>query len=308
MNLRAVAVALSAALAVGALGGAVVAGAGRDERDWELASSMTQRRSYIAAAPLDGVLYAAGGMVGETGRPLSTFSRYDPARDLWSTLPPLPVPTRAGAAAALGGELFVAGGTTAAGNTTAVWAYRPESRTWRERAPLPAARFNHEAVALGGRLYVVGGYLAGRERDELFAYDPGRDRWSLAGRLPRATHAFGLVAYAGEIWVIGGRRGERVLREVWIYDPASAEWRPGPSLRRPMELLGAAAASGEIHAVWEETYQVLDVASGEWRLGPRPLVTRHALEAFVVGEALLTVGGCTTALRDTHVVEHLRLD
>jgi hypothetical protein len=74
-----------------------------------------------------------------------------------------------------------------------------------------------------------------------------------------------------------------------------------------MELLGTAATPDEIHAIWEETYQVLDADEERWRLGSRPLVTRHALEAFAVGDVLVTVGGCTTALRDTHVVERLRL-
>lgn len=306
MSLRALAIGLSVALAAGALGAAVVADAGGgDESAWELAASMTQRRSYIAAAELGGSVYAAGGMVGETGRPLTTFSRYDVERDSWSSLAPLPVATRAAAAAAVGDELYVIGGTTASGNTRAVWSYRPDSGAWRVRAPLPAPRFNHEAVALDGRIYVLGGYLQGRERDELFVYAPARDRWSEAGRLPRPTHAFGLVAFGGELWLIGGRRGGEVLREVWIFDPASERWRAGPALREPMELLGAAVAGDEIHAVWEETYQVFDAKSGKWRLGPRPLVTRHALEAFAVGGALVTVGGCTTALRDTHVVERL---
>jgi N-acetylneuraminic acid mutarotase len=247
-------------------------------------------------------------MVGETGRPLATFSRYDVELDRWNTLPSLPVPTRAAAAAAVDGELYVIGGTAATGNTAAVWSYRPSAGTWRARAPLPTPRFNHEAVALDGRIYVVGGYLAGWERDELFRYEPARDRWSLVGRLPRPTHAFGLVAYGGELWMIGGRRGEQVLRDVWIYDPRSGTWRRGPALRKPMELLGAAVAGDEIHAVWEETYQVYDAARRAWTLGSRPLVTRHALEAFVVGGVLVTVGGCTTALRDSHVVERLRID
>jgi hypothetical protein len=74
-----------------------------------------------------------------------------------------------------------------------------------------------------------------------------------------------------------------------------------------MELLGAAVAGGEIHAVWESTYQVYDARSGRWRDGPAPLVTRHALEAFAVDGALYTVGGCTTALRDSPVVERRML-
>jgi hypothetical protein len=39
--------------------------------------------------------------------------------------------------------------------------------------------------------------------------------------------------------------------------------------------------------------------------GPVPLVTRP--RAFAIDEALYTVGGCTTALRESQVVERVRL-
>ena len=306
MSTRAGAIAAAAAITTVALGAAIAAPASTSP-NWELASAMSQRRSYIAAAELGGFVYAAGGMVGETGRPLHTFTRYDPRSDRWLVLPRLPEPTRAAAGAALDGAIYVVGGTTPAGNTSATWAFEPGRQTWDRRASLPAARFNHAAAELDGKLYVAGGYLQGRERREVFAYDPATDRWSLVARLPRPTHAFGLVAFRGELWVIGGRRGESVLREVWILNPVDLTWRRGPALTRPMELLGAAVEGEEVHAVWESTYQIYDAASGRWREGPRPLVTRHALEAFVVDDALYTVGGCTTALRDSPVVERLEL-
>ena len=60
---------------------------------------MSQRRSYVAAAESSQKIYAAGGMVGETGRFLRTFARFDPRRDAWTTLAPLPEAVRAGARA-----------------------------------------------------------------------------------------------------------------------------------------------------------------------------------------------------------------
>jgi hypothetical protein len=271
------------------------------------ADARSQRRSYVAAAELGGFLYAAGGMVGETGRPLATFARYDTARDRWEVLSPLPEPTRAAAAAALGGRVYVVGGTTAEGNTTATWAYDASEQRWRSRARLPAPRFNHGAVSLGEKLYVLGGFADGREHREVFVYEPARDRWERVASLPRPNHAFGVVAYEDELWVIGGRRGEEILSEVWILDPDTLTWRKGPSLPKPMELLGATVAGDDIHAVWESTYQVYDGASGRWRDGPRPAETRHALEVFAVDGFLYTVGGCTTALRDSPVVERLEI-
>jgi hypothetical protein len=273
--------------------------------EWQRAASMSQRRSYIAAAQVGPLLYTAGGMVGETGRPLPTFTRYDARRDTWKTLPQLPVATRAAAGAALDGAVYVLGGTTPAGNTAAVLAW--DGRAWRRRAPLPAPRFNAAAVTLGGRIYVLGGFDGLAEHRETFVYDPGANRWREAAPLPRPDHGFGAVAFRGELWVLGGRRGEQVLREVWIYDPRRDAWRRGPDLPRPMELLGAAVAGDEIHAVWESTYQIYDARTGRWRQGPTPGVTRHALRAFHVDGRLYTIGGCTTALHDSPVVERIRV-
>jgi hypothetical protein len=270
---------------------------------WQRVASMSQRRSYIAAAELGGFVYTAGGMVGETGRPLALASRYDAAADRWEVLPRLPVPTRAAAGAALDGRFYVIGGTTDGGNTASVWAYDPATRQWAARAPLPEPRFNHAAVALDGRIWALGGFLEGRERREVFVYDPGADRWEPGPSLPVPLHAFGAVAFRGELWVIGGRRGEEVLRDVRILDPRTGTWRAGPSLPRPMELLGAAVAGDEIHALWESTYQIYVARTGRWRQGPVPTVTRHALQLFRVGGGLFAVGGCTTALRDSPVVE-----
>lgn len=270
---------------------------------WELAQAMSLRRSYIAAAEIDGSIYAAGGMVGETGRPLAVFQRYDPARDSWTTLAQLPRPVRAAAGAAVGDVLYVTGGQP---DGTRVHSYDVRAGRWREEAPLPEPRFNHAAVALDGVVYVLGGFTT-QEHDEVFAYDRLRRSWRVATRLPEPVHAFGAVVFRGEVWVIGGLRGELRLRDVWIWSPESNRWRRGPSMPRPMELLGAAVAGDEIHAVWESVYQVYDASVGRWRQGPPLRVTRHGLEAFAVGGRLYAIGGCTTELRDSPVVERIPL-
>jgi hypothetical protein len=275
--------------------------------EWSYGQAMSSRRSYIAAAQVGSWIYVAGGMVGETGRPLATFQRYDTRADRWETLPRLPVATRAAAAAAVADVVYVLGGTTEEGNTTAVWAW--DGAGWERKAPLPVPRFNHAAVAVGDLIWVLGGFAGGEEHDDVFVYDTQADLWRRARPLPRPNHAFGAVALGDEIWVLGGRRGEDVLQEVWILDTSgSGAWRPGPRMPKPMELLGAAVDGDRIHAVWESVYQIYDVSEQRWRQGPRPLVTRHGLEAFVAGGELYTLGGCTTALRDSPIVERLRVE
>src|SRR5919109_338231 len=202
---------------------------------WTFAQSMSQRRSYIAAAELGGMIYAAGGMVGETGRRLDTLQRYDPEAGSWETLRRLPVPVRAAAGAALGETLYVLGGSPLEGDGREVFAYDTERDEWEARAPLPEPRLNHGAVSLGGEIYVLGGFVEGEEQDDVFVYDPAQDDWSAAAPLPEPNHAFGAVVFRDRIWVIGGRRGEEILTEVWIYDPRRDEWQAGPPLPKPME-------------------------------------------------------------------------
>jgi hypothetical protein len=273
------------------------------EAPWHFAASMSQRRSYLAAAELDGEIYAAGGMVGETGRFLAVFQRFDPAANQWTTLRPLPEPTRAAAGAALDGRVYVFGGQTEKGVTRRVLAYDVATGEWIERAPLPRPLFNEAAVVMNGKIYVLGGFSGGTELRSVYVYDPQADSWSESTPMPIPNHTFGAVAFRGGIWTFGGRRGEKTLRAVWIFEPGAARWRPGPTMPKPMELNGTAAWGPEIHTLWEHTYQIYDARSGEWRQGPEPLVPRHGLKAFAIDGILYAVGGCTTELHDSQVVE-----
>jgi hypothetical protein len=269
---------------------------------------MANRRSYVAAAALDAKIYVAGGMFGDAGTRLDRVQRFDPARGVWSTLPRLPEPVRAAAGAEQFKDFLVIGGTTSAGGGRQVYAYDTGGPgRWREVAPLPRRLYNHSAVTLGDRVYVLGGFdTQGQELRDVYVLEPG-GRWQAAAPLPRPVHAFGAVVFRDEIWVLGGRRGEKKLREVWIFDTARERWRRGPSMPKPMELLGATVVGDEIHAVWERTYQIYDASEGRWRDGPSPLVARHALSLFHVDGTVYAVGGCTTELRDTAVVEQRRL-
>jgi N-acetylneuraminic acid mutarotase len=301
--------AILAVALVTALGVALAAVVGTRPADraqaepWTFARSMSQRRSYVAAAEVGGEIYAVGGMVGETGRFLAIAQRFDPAVNSWSGLPRLPEAVRAGAGAALDGRVYVIGGQAEESDGSQIYVFDTESETWEQAAPLPEPRFNMAAVALGGRIYAMGGYREAEERAEVFVYDAASDSWTEGTPLPAPNHTFGAVVFRGEIWTIGGRRGEEVLRDVWIYNPETDRWRAGPELPQPMELVGAAVAGDEIHAVWEGTYQIYDGRTGGWSSGPRPLVTRHGLKAFAIGGTLYTVGGCTTDLHDSQVVE-----
>src|SRR6185436_721417 len=70
-----------------------------DDDVWTSVAELPQARGALAAAVIDGKIYAAGGVPG--GRDLTV---YDPATNSWTTRAPMPTAREHLAAAAFGGK------------------------------------------------------------------------------------------------------------------------------------------------------------------------------------------------------------
>jgi N-acetylneuraminic acid mutarotase len=286
----------------------------RDASEWRFAPPMPHRRSYTASAEIAGKVYVAAGMVGNTGRPLNLFERFDPAKGEWDTNLPL-VPERFSAAAGVGlrRALYVIGGNgdpkDKAIDGRQVFAYDTVRRRWSRKASLPVPRTNLAAVALGGKIYALGGLDPNHATKTVFVYDPRSNRWSPGPPLPVKLHALAAVLFHGEIWVIGGQNiTGAATNRVWIYTPRTHRWRSGPRMPYPMETAGAAVAGNEIHVVLEERYLIYDAQSQSWSRGPGLETPRHALAVYAIRGALYAIGGCISPqLEDSNVVEKLSL-
>jgi N-acetylneuraminic acid mutarotase len=287
---------------------------------WVYAARMPHRRSYTASAKLGGKVYVAAGMVGETGRPLDVFERFDPRRNSWTSLPPVPEKFSAAAAADFAGRVWVVGGNVErvddlhGGNPgradgRQVYSYDVRRGRWRAQPNLPAPRTNLAVVALHGKLYAIGGLDPFYATNTVFVYEPRTRRWSDVAPLPKPVQAHAAVAFRGELWVLGGRnRSGKVLRDVWIYNDRQNRWRPGQPLPKPMETLGADVAGDRIDVVLESDYFIYDARTSRWRRGPSQNVPRHALGVYTVGGFLYSLGGCIVPqLQDSSVVEKIAL-
>jgi N-acetylneuraminic acid mutarotase len=280
--------------------------------DWSFGPDMTHRRSYPASAEIGGKIYVAAGMVGETGKPLDFLERFDPTRNEWSSLTPLPRAFSAAAGASLNGRFWVIGGDNSPeADGRQVYSYDIQGDRWREEPRLPATRMNHAAVTFRGKLYAIGGLDPVHPTKTVFVYDPRTGRWSRGTPLPVALHAHSASVFRGEIWVFGGRdRTIEQQRGVWIYNPEHDKWRSGPALPAKMDTLSTAVSGDDrIDALVDEFYFIFDADSGQWRKGPTLNSPRHALAAYTIRNTLYTVGGCLyPQLRDSTLVETIPVD
>ncbi len=221
---------------------------------WMAQPAMPSAVSRHATAALPGAasLYTFGGFsasfYGDSAT--DTVQRFDACARSWSPVAPLPQPRAYGAAAALGGKFYVAGGLAGLGfvdeglpaqNTLFVYdpAANPDS-AWREASPLPQPLVSPTLTALGDKLYLAGGTDgAAREVATLYEYDPAADAWRELPDLPGGPRTLAAAAALdGELYVVGGWPA---LRTVEIYDPASNSWRTGPDVKEGRHSAGLVA-------------------------------------------------------------------
>jgi uncharacterized protein (TIGR03437 family) len=144
-------------------GGKFYAIAGRNSRDvatveefdpvantWRQRRAAPTARGGVASAVVDGKIYVMGGE-GASGTPQNTFRQneeYDPAGDVWRSLPEMPTPRHGLYAAAVGRAIFAPSGGPIAGatysNVNEAFIVAPPTAPSLEGGPLNAASYASE--------------------------------------------------------------------------------------------------------------------------------------------------------------------
>ena len=220
----------------------------------------------------------------------------------------MPTPRSEIAAAALDGQIYVAGGMLfPRGNASdAFEIYDPASDTWTEAASLPVAVHHAAMTATEDHIYLTGGYDSLDFRPDiasLWAYDPAIDQWIIQKDMPAPRAAHALVALDGKIYVVGGVGPGS--DQLWAYDPATNTWDTHLApLPTPREHLTATAFDGRLYAIsgrWQginlPTVEVYDPTADSWQsLADIPTARSGLTSATVAGRIHVTGG---EALRST---------
>ena len=173
---------------------------------WAEVAPLSVACNRHAMAVLDGKVYVSGGMIEEpeTGgvRNTASVERYDPARNAWESVAPLPSARHALALVAYENHLYAIGGYgDAEGIGVLVESYDPETDTWRGERPLQAPRAFFGAAVARGAIWCIAGRLDREGTIEVF--DPDGGSRLMEPRLG-SRNRFGVAADEDKIVWFGG--------------------------------------------------------------------------------------------------------
>lgn len=221
----------------------------------------------------------------------------------WLSAAPAPEARTEVAAAAVGGEIAVVGGLTAAGvPSRRVDSYSPTLDRWRRLPDLPVGVHHALIASDGARLYVVGGYGgptlgAGDRLRTAFVLERGA--WHALPRLPEPRAAGGAAVLGGRLYVVGGVAASTLARRAFALDLRSRRWTAVPA-PTPREHLAVTATGGRIYALggrkagYDTNVAVFEVwtpGTKSWRRLPPVPSPRGGTGAAVAGGSIVSVGG-----------------
>jgi N-acetylneuraminic acid mutarotase len=234
---------------------------------WIPRASMPTSRSGVAVGVINGIAYVVGGRSGSGSNVTfdGTVEAYDPATDSWTIKAAMPTPLDRGAAAVVGGILYVIGGQTGycgCSITNVVEAYDPVSNTWTIKTSMPTPRTGPGATTVGSIIYALGGQNTVQNVRTVEAYDPSTDTWTTKPQMPTGRGHLGVGSINGVIYAVAGSADSNPYSPlVEAFDPVAETWssigsittgRLGPGLaviNATLYAVGGANGSGVLSSV-----------------------------------------------------------
>jgi N-acetylneuraminic acid mutarotase len=221
-------------------------------RRWTSVRPLPVALNHPAAAGHRGYVYVLGGYASpnDLALPVATLYRYDPARDRWQKLPPMPAARAALALGATGGKLYAAGGADGSKAFRSLYVYDVARRRWSRGPSMSVAREHLGGAVYGGKFYVVGGRAPGAGNFAIAErYDPAKRRWTRLPDMPKARGGNGAAPIEGGIVAVGGEETAGTIAEVDAFDTRTGRWRRLPDMPTPRHGLAVVATGGRVCAI-----------------------------------------------------------
>ncbi len=193
------------------------------EGAWMAGPPLPSPRAYTAFAQSRGVLYLAGGM-NTDGRLREVVRLADASSGArWEELPPLPTAMSMGAAAVLGGRLYVLCGESDAAMLNAMWSLSLDAPdAWREEPALPGSpRAFPAVVSTGKAIIVLGGVSSWSPLAPLadaWRFDTEGGAWKRLPDLSSSGYAWSAAMMEENYLVLAGQADGEIHDDIWRVD------------------------------------------------------------------------------------------
>ncbi|OFW05420.1 MAG: hypothetical protein A3I61_14465 [Acidobacteria bacterium RIFCSPLOWO2_02_FULL_68_18] len=213
----------------------------------------SQQRTAFATAVMDGRIYAFGG--GNcSGVFFSDVQVYDPTTNTWTVKDPMPGRRAHGAAAVVGGKIYLIGGysnpSSSATSMAPTLEYDPVNQTFTPQPAIPTPRIDPGVAVIDDKIYVVGGMSStGAPLADVQAYNPATDGWSSVMSLSTPRRAPAVAAIDGLLYAFGGSNAFGIVDVGEMYDPGLDTWVVAPSLPAGRTMTGEAVLGGVLYVI-----------------------------------------------------------
>ena len=271
------------------------------EPGWFIRADMPTGRQGLAAAEVDGVIYAIGGL-SSTGYE-TVNEAYDPVTNSWSTKAPMLTGRFILSAAEVNGVIYAIGGMSLANDyENKNEAYNPATNSWSAKEDMLTGRQALAAVAVDGVVYAIGGKSFSVSYESANqAYDPVANSWSTKTGMPTGRVALAAAAVDGVIYAIGGYSSDYETANE-AYDPAANSWSARAPMPTGRNILTATAVDGTIYAIgghsasgYETANEAYDPSTNSWSSKADMLTGRDSLAAVNVDGVIYVIGGISSS-------------
>ena len=219
-----------------------------DGEGWSPMPSLVGKRGRLAAASVQGALYAIGGSDGMSN--LRSTEVYCLDDDVWSkTTTRMLQPRSLFAAVAVSDTVYAIGGSQQSQALQSMECLNVLAGTWSLSKAMTTPRADLVAVEHDGHLYAIGGTnyqhcLASVER-----FNTLGGSWEPIPAMTTRRRGAAAVSFKGQIYVFGGCDGRSLLRSVEVYSSKTNSWSEAPSMAQPRCGSQAVVYHGSIYII-----------------------------------------------------------
>ena len=276
---------------------------------WLNLPSMTTPRHGLALLSVGTTLYAIDGALA-AGHTHSTnlnealnLSSFAKTTAVWSELPSAPTARQQAGSTVLNGTLWILGGLTTVGASTAkVEGYDPVIQEWKTAPDLPLPLHHLMAVTYRSQLVVMGGWVpSGGDVEANVSkrvFELENNKWTELPPMlvPRAAGAAAVVG--DDIIVSGGQANHQLVKDTEMFD--GTKWKEIAPLPTPRDHLAAVSDGHFYYAIGGRmlssdknsgAFERYDPKTNKWsELSALP-TPRGGLGAALIGGQIVTAGG-----------------